>query len=110
MMSDAVIVAAIAAVPATLAVLVSLNNARKINTTQTKVQDLHIIVNDRLSQLLKRTAESSRAEGIADERAAGAARAADTAVASAVVTADLAAAEQAAAEARTPTYEHKEGE
>ena len=44
---------------------------RKSRETTRKVDELHVIVNERLTEMLKATAAASKAEGIADERARG---------------------------------------
>ncbi len=59
-MSDVVLVALIAAVPSTLAAVVSLLNHQKI-------ANLEIRVNGRLTELLALTATSSHAEGKLDK-------------------------------------------
>ncbi len=70
-----------------------------------KVDAVHVSLNSRLTQLLQTTAMASHAEGVMAERATGAARAAETEVARAVVEADRSIAAEAAAEARTPEHE-----
>jgi len=60
-MSDAVLVAIVAAIPGTLSVLVSLRNKRDI-------RELHLAVNSRLTELLEQTAKASHAEGRAERR------------------------------------------
>ena len=63
-MSDLVWVAAIAAVPSTLAALVGLLNHRKID-------EVGLRVNGRLTELLHLTATSSKAEGVKQEKEKG---------------------------------------
>ncbi len=58
-MSDAVMVALIAAIPSTIGALVGLRNKRDI-------RQLHLDVNGRLTELLEQTARASHAEGKAD--------------------------------------------
>jgi hypothetical protein len=60
-MSDIVWVAVIAAVPATVSALLGVRNSRKI-------EDLHLIVNSRLSELLMITRISSFAEGVKEQK------------------------------------------
>jgi len=59
-MSDLVLVAVIAAVPATIGAFVGMWNARKI-------EDVHVAVNSRLSELLALTAKAAHAEGKAEK-------------------------------------------
>jgi hypothetical protein len=59
-----VITSVIAAIPPTILALAALR-ASKDNGK--KVQELHVLVNSRLTQLLELTAKSSRAEGAADQ-------------------------------------------
>jgi len=58
--TDTVVVALIAAVPATVAALVSRRNGYKI-------EEIHLAVNSRLSQLLKVVEAKSHAEGVKQE-------------------------------------------
>lgn len=58
-MSDTVIVALIAAIPASLGFILGVINRGKIG-------DLHILVNSRLTELLKSTDKTARAEGKAE--------------------------------------------
>jgi hypothetical protein len=58
-MSDAVLVAIVAAVPSTLTAILTVVNKRKIDA-------LHIAVDGRLTQLLEQTAKASRAAGKAE--------------------------------------------
>jgi hypothetical protein len=60
-MTDAVLVAIVAAVPSTLAAVLGLVNRRKIG-------DVQVSVDGRLSELLALTAKSSRAEGQKDTK------------------------------------------
>lgn len=55
-MSDAVIIALVAAMPGVLATVVGVVNRRSI-------AELHIAVNSRLTELLELTAKAARAEG-----------------------------------------------
>jgi hypothetical protein len=105
-MTESVQVALIVAVPGTLlgvaALVTAMRGNRKVEQTRALVQTVELSLNSRLSQLLESTAKSARSEGMAEERAAGASRAADAAVAVAGVTAEKAVADQRAAEQRTP--------
>ena len=64
-MSDTVIIAAIAAIPPTLAALLALVKSIKVEKA---VQEVHLSVNSRLDQLLKSTSLASHAEGMKAER------------------------------------------
>jgi hypothetical protein len=108
-----VLVAAIAAVPGTLAAYAAMRAAKgvgskvekaaaKADDTRVLVEKIEISINSRMTALLERTDEAARLAGMAAERLVGAARAADTATATASITAEKAAVDQAAAEARHP--------
>lgn len=60
-MSENILLAVIVSIPPTIAsvvaVIVAIVNSRKI-------EDLHILINSRLTQLLEQTAKASKAEGI----------------------------------------------
>jgi len=58
MISDAVLIAAIAAIPSTLGTLISL---KKLGNLETKV-------NGRLTELLELNRKSSKAEGVKEEK------------------------------------------
>jgi len=100
--SDLVLVALITAIPGTIAAIVSWDGRRTAKVAVSKVDDLHVIVNDRLTQLLASTATSAKLEGVSEERARGQEMAASVSRDTAEITAAHAAGEQAAAESRTP--------
>ncbi len=60
-----VLVAAIAAVASVASAIITTRSAK---ATKASIQEVHVSLNSRLTQLLKETAASSRAEGVAEER------------------------------------------
>jgi len=62
-MSDAVIIEIVRAVPVIISAFLSLVAAMLSFNNRKKIEDLHVAVNGRLSQLLELTAKSSKAEG-----------------------------------------------
>lgn len=60
-----IVISIITAVPPTLAAIFAWMVARK-NTR--KIQEIHVSLNSRLSQLLDLTAASSHAQGVSDEK------------------------------------------
>lgn len=79
--------------------------AKRIGETDKRVQDLKITVDGRLSELLERTAALAHAEGRAAEQEVGRERAAQVSRDTAIITAEVAAEQQAEAEARIPNGE-----
>ena len=69
-MSDAAWIAFAGAIPPTImalaALIASWRNGRKVESSTKKIEELHVLVNSRLTQLLELTAKSSRAEGVAE--------------------------------------------
>jgi hypothetical protein len=63
MMSESLIVAVIAAVPLIITSTASLITAVK---TRKAVQELHLAVNSRLTELLEQTAKASHADGVVE--------------------------------------------
>jgi hypothetical protein len=59
--SDAIVIAAIAALPPTLVALAALIQARR---TRAAVNEIHLTLNSRLSQLIEATSAAAHAEGV----------------------------------------------
>ena len=62
-----IIIAAIAAIPPTLVALLSLRKSKQV---EAQVEQVHITVNSRLTELLKATGGEQRLLGAAEEREA----------------------------------------
>ncbi len=63
---EAIAIAVIAAIPPTLVALLALRTGRK---AERKIEEIHIDINSRMTELLAMTGQVERAGGVADERA-----------------------------------------
>lgn len=70
-MTDAVLVAVIVSVPATLAAVASFINGRKITKVEKDVNEIHLSINSRMTELLNVTRAASKAEGVKEQKDAG---------------------------------------
>lgn len=64
-MSDAVLIAVLATIPPTVTALLAFI---KVMSVEKSVRETHLAVNSRMDELLRITRESSRAEGIQEQK------------------------------------------